>query len=539
MNAFLETLKRYFAKLKDWWGNLSSAQRILIGGAALAVVVAIIVGIVFATHPPYALLIGGISDEEAGNITKALDDMGVPYKVEAGNRIYIPVKYNIYEIRMKLAASGVIGSNMKGFELVEQGSLGATSFDKQVRYQIALQGELAKTIVTIKGIKAARVHLVLPKYTYYVRGGMTKPRASVFVELEPGVQLTTQQIKGIMELVAGAVEGLDLKDVKVIDQYSHVLSDKVISEGETMMASSKMELKMKLEQYYQQKIQKPLEKVFGAGRVEVITDISFDWEKLEKEMKKYEKPDKKGGLVRSQQTEHEKAINMPPEGGAPGSESNVPPGYSYVTGNGTGTYERSSNITNYELNEIYEKLVQNKEGEIKAISVSVIVDASSSNIETMSPDVKKKLADEVRNILTAGIGASATLTDLAVTFLPFDRTEDIMVQKFMEEMQKKEKFKYFAMGVTLLTIISFLLVYLMILQIRRVKARKLIESRKLMLEEEIKRLLEEQKETVEEEEELTPEMKELRDLKEALQKSFEKDPSEIAYVIRMWISGSS
>ena len=539
MNNFLETLKKYIAKLKDWWKNLSSAQKMLVGGTVSAVVIAIVVGVIFATHPPYALLIGGISDEEAGNITKSLDDMGIPYKVEAGNRIYIPVKYNVYEVRMKLASSGVIGSNVKGFELVEQGSLGATSFDKQVRYQIALQGELARTIVTIRGVKAARVHLVLPKYTYYVRGGMTKPRASVFVELDPGVQLTTQQIKGIMELVAGAVEGLDLKDVKVIDQYSHVLSDRVISEGEMMMASSKMELKMKLEQYYQQKIKKPLEKVFGTGRVEVIADISFDWEKLEKEMKKYEKPDKKGGLIRSQQTESEKAVNMPPEGGAPGTESNVPPGYSYVTGNGTGTYERNSNITNYELNEIYEKLVQNKEGEIKAMSISVIVDASSSNIKTMSPDVKEKLANEVKNILTAGIGASATMTELAVTFLPFDRTEDIMVQKFMEEMQKKEKFRYFAIGVTLLTIITFMLVYLMILQIRRVKARKLIEARKLMLEEEIKKLLEEEKEAVQEEEELTPEMKELQDLKDALQKSFERDPSEIAYVIRMWISGSS
>ena len=539
MNKFLENIKKYIAKLKDWWGKLSSAQKMLVGGTITAIVVAIIVGIIFATHPPYALLIGGISDEEAGNITKALDDMGIPYKVKAGNRIYIPVKYNIYEVRMKLASSGVIGSNIKGFELLEKGSLGATSFDKQVKYQIALQGELARTIVTINGVKAARVHLVLPKYTYYVRGGMTKPRASVFVELEPGVQLTTQQIKGIMELVAGAVEGLELKDVKVIDQYSHVLSDKVISEGETMMASSKMELKMKLEQYYQHKIKKPLEKVFGTGRVEVITDISFDWEKLEKEMKKYEKPDRKGGLVRSQQTESEKAVNMPPEGGAPGTESNVPPGYSYVTGGGTGTYERSSNITNYELNEIYEKLVQNKEGEIKAISVSVIVDASSSNIETMSPDVKKRLADEVRSILTAGIGASATLTDLAVTFLPFDRTEDIMVKKFMEEIQKKEKFRYFAIGVTLLTIISFLLVYLMILQIRRVKARKLIEARKLMLEEEIKKLLEEEKGAMREKEALTPEMKELMDLKDILQKSFEKDPAEIAYVIKLWISGVS
>ena len=533
---FWERLKEYFTKLKAWWNGLTTAQRVIVGGAIAAVTVAVVVGVIFALNPPYVLLIGGVSDEEAGNITSKLDEMKIPYRVEAGNRIYIPVKYNVYEVRMKLASAGVLGASIKGFELVEETGLGATSFDKQVRYQIALQGELERSVMTIKGIKAARVHLVLPKYTYYVRGEMKEPRASVLVVLQPGVQLSNQQIKGIMELVAGAVEGLKLENVKVIDQYSHVLSDKVLAEKETMLASSKLELKMNLENYYKNKILAPLEKLFGEGNVEVIADVKLNWVKLEKEMKKYEKPDRKGGLVRSQQTEEERAVNMPPGGGAVGTESNIPPGYQYVSGEGTGTYERKSSLVNYELNEIYERILENHEGEVESVSISVIADASSMVFGSMG---KGDVLKEVKNILESGIGASASLTNLkvAVAILPFDRTMELEYKRALQESQRRVRFRAFATGLMLLTVLGFLLVYLMMIQIKKTKARKLVKERKALLEEELRKIIE--KEVTVEKEEVPEKEKELKELKEKLEKVFGKDPSEIAYVIKIWITSST
>ncbi len=537
---FFEKLKNFFGKIREWWKGLTPAQKVLFGGSFGAVIIAIVVGIIFAANPPYALLIGGISDEEAGNITTKLDEMGIPYKVGPGNRIYIPVKYNVYEVRMKLASSGVLGSTSKGFELVEESGLGATSFDRQVRYQIALQNELAKTIVTMKGVRAARVHLVLPKFTYYVRGEVTEPRASVFVELEPGVELTTEQIKGIMELVAGAVEGLKLENVKVVDQYSRVLSDRVVTQGETMIASSKMELKMKLEEYYRDKIKKPLEKLFGMGNVEVIADVKLNWDKLEKELKRYEAPSRKGGLLRSEQVEQEKSTNLPPGGGAVGTESNIPPGYQYLTGSGTSTYERNSYVKNYELNEIYEKLTQNKEGEIEGLSVSVMIDASSANLGRVDENTIKEWEEKVKDLLLAGISASSSPSNMkvSVAFLPFDKTFELEVQKQLEELRRQEKFRLLAIGLFLITIIGFLLIYLIMLQVRKIKMRKIVEARKAIIEEEIRKLLEE--EVKEEEVEEVPEtMKELQELKEGLEKIFAKDPSQIAYVIKLWISSSS
>ncbi len=526
-------LSEHMKKFKEWWKSRSTAQKYLIGGSVVAILIAVIIGVYVATHPPYTLLIGGLSEEEAGAVTSKLEELGIPYKVGAGNRIYIPVKYNVYEVRMKLASAGVLRGD-KGYELIEQGGLGATSFDKQVRYQIALQGELERSIKTIRGIRAARVHLVLPKYTYYVRGNMTEPRAAVLVVLDPGVELTREQIKGIMELVAGAVEGLKLENVKVIDQYSRVLSDRVLADMNTMMATSKLELKMELEKYYREKIKSTLEKVFGLGRVEVIPDIKLNWTKIEKEIKRYEKPDRKGGLIRSQQTESEKAVNMPPSGGAVGSESNIPPGYQYITGEGSGSYERNSQVVNYELNETYEKIIQNEEGEIKEMSISVVVDASSSVIKGQAT----KWASEVKDLVEKGIAASASVTDLkvAVAFLPFDRSLEKELYSAKLEEEKRTKFRLFATGILLLTVIMFMLVYLLMLQIKKKKAKKIIEERKSILEEELRKALMEEEV---EEEILTEESKEMKELTDRLERAFGKDPADIAYVIKLWIGSSS
>ena len=526
----LETIKKFFSNLLEKWKNLETSKKILLGGTLVAVLITAIILIVIGVTPTYRLLLSGLTEEEAGYIVQKLEEMNIPYRIEAGGRILIPDRYNVYEVRMKLASSGVLGAATRGFEILETQVWGATSFDKQVRYQIALQGELERSIMTIRGVKSARVHLVLPKYTYYVRGEMAEPRASVLLILEPGVDLSKEQIKGIMELVAGAVEGLKLENVKVVDNLSRVLSDRVIAEKEVALASTRIELKFQLEEYYRNKLKKTLENVFGIGRVEIIPDVKLNWKRIEKELKKFEPPTKKGGLVRSQEVETEKSANAPAIGGPVGTESNIPPlTYPSITGVGTSTYERSKTITNYEINEILEKIVENHEGEISALSVSVIIDSSSTALVSMKKPLSE-WASLVSDLVEKGIKASTHESSLTVSvaFLPFDKTLELAYQKMLEEMKRKSRFTMFAVGITLLGILSFFIIYLISIQIRRAKARKLAEERRRRLEEELKKALEE------EEKELTPEEKELAELREELEKIFGRAPEEVAEVVKLW-----
>ena len=530
---FLGRLKEFFSKFLDKWKGLPTASKILFGGIVVSIIVVIVIMAIVLAAPGYVPLVSGLTEEQAGYIVQQLDAMGIKYKVEPG-RILVSKRYNVYELRMRLASAGILGPMTRGFEILDQQSLGATSFDRQVRYQIALQGELERSIMTISGVKSARVHLTLPKYTYYVRGEMVEPRASVLVVLEPGKDLTQTQIKGIMQLVAGAVEGLKLENVRVIDQYSRVLSDRVTSSAEMLVAADRTELKMNLESYYAKKIKQTLEAVFGPGRVEVIPDIKLDWEKIERQITKYEPITRQGGLIRSQEQESEKSVNIPSTGGPVGTEANIPPTYPSLTPQGTATYERTRTITNYELSSIVENLVQNKEGEIRSVSLSVIIDASSSVFSGFNETEMNRWARIVSDLVEKGIGASSSEQNLSVSvaFLPFDRSLEEEFRKSQLELEQRRRYTAMMLGLSLLAGLSFLLIYLIILQVRRVKARKAIEARKVKMEEELKRILEEEKVK---EVPLSPEEKALQELRENLEKVFKQDPEEVASVIKLWL----
>ncbi|MDK2949450.1 MAG: flagellar M-ring protein FliF [Thermotoga sp.] len=528
MNLF-EQIKNLWKKIFDLWNSMPRERRFLVGGIAAALIISIVLFAIIAATPHYRLLVAGLSEEEAGTIIQKLEEMNIPYKVSPGGDIYVSDKYNVYELRMKLASEGILGGTRQGFSILSENSFGATSFDKQVKYQIALQQELERSIMTIRGVKDARVHLVLPKYTYYVRGEMAEPRASVLVVLEPGAELTREQVRGIVELVSGAVEGLKPENVRVVDNYSRSLSDMLESDEETFLASSKLELKQQLEKYYENKLKKALESVFGPGRVEVIPDVSLNWTKIETEMKRYEAPARREGLVRSQETETERSQNLPVSGGEVGTESNIPPlSYPSVSGEGTSTYERTHTITNYELNEIYQKILQNHEGEISSLSVAVIIDASSTVLQS-----NNNWNDVINDLVEKGIGSvtSSASLSVAVAFLPFDRTIERTLQRELEQIQARKRFTMYSLGIAILGFLTFLLMYILIVQIRRIRARKLAEERRRKLEEEIKEVLQEE---MKEEKELSPEEKELMELIEELENIFSRSPADIAEIVCLW-----
>ncbi|APT73509.1 flagellar M-ring protein FliF [Thermosipho melanesiensis] len=521
-----------FSNFPTFWKNLKKNQKIAFLSLIIAIVSAVVITVIL-NAPRYVLLITANNETDAGAIVQQLESSGIPYKVEAGNRILIPSSYNVYEVRMKLASSGILGASSKGFEILDQTSFGATSFDKQVNYQRALQGELERTIATINGVKYARVHLTLPKYTYYVRGDMAETRASVQLVLEPGASLSKEQVKGIIYLLTGAVEGLKPENVKVVDNFGRALSDLVNFDENTYAASTKAELKMQLERYYRSKIQPALEAVFGLGKVEVITDINLNWQKTEKTITTYSSP--KGGFIRSKETESEKSTTFPSDGGPVGTESNIPTTYyqSLESSNST-LYEKKHEITNYELNQIVENIVQNTEGEIENISVSVIIDSSSTVFNKVSKnEINKMVADVIQKSIAAN--ASPSNISYSLAFIPFSRELEEQYQKLIQSEQTKKDIIFKISLLLIATVLMFFSSYGILLQIRKSKARKLVLQRYKMLEEEARKLVE--KEGQEEAEEILSEaQKVIEELKNYAQQLAVKSPEETAAIIKIWLS---
>ena len=81
------------------------------------------------------------------------------------------------QARMLLAEKGLPSSANAGYELFDKlGSIGLTSFMQEITRVRALEGEIARTIQAMKGVKAARVHIVLPDAGSFRRSRQTAVR---------------------------------------------------------------------------------------------------------------------------------------------------------------------------------------------------------------------------------------------------------------------------------------------------------------------------------------------------------------------------
>ncbi|MFZ5650287.1 MAG: flagellar basal-body MS-ring/collar protein FliF [Bacillota bacterium] len=217
-------LGQLLARFGERWRNLNQTQKVLAILAVVGVLTALTVlsQIVFKT--PYAPLFTGLDPKDAGKISEELKKEKIPYRVaNQGKTIEVP-ENAVYETRIKLASSGALYSSGVGFELFDQKKFGITEFEQQVGYQRALQEELRRTIVQVEAVEQARVHLVMPKKSLFLND-QTEPSASIALKLKPTAKISGENVRGIVELVAGSVEGLKPENINVIDMQGNSLSD--------------------------------------------------------------------------------------------------------------------------------------------------------------------------------------------------------------------------------------------------------------------------------------------------------------------------
>ncbi len=188
-------MEKYLQQIRDWWKNLEDRKKRNYIVLLITVVALIVFFSILLSRKNYEFFIGGLDQANAGNIVTKLEEMGVEYKVDDFGNIYV-ANQNVSELRMRLASEGSLGYNLQGYELLQNQGFGATSYDKQVNYQIALEGELSRSIASMDSVQSARVHLVIPPRTYYQVGESPKPSASVLLVLNPGASVTSSKLKG-------------------------------------------------------------------------------------------------------------------------------------------------------------------------------------------------------------------------------------------------------------------------------------------------------------------------------------------------------
>ena len=150
--------------------------------------------------------------------------MGIPYQLRGdGSQIFVPADRAL-QLRVTLAHDGLPSTGSIGYEIFDKsGTLGASNFVNDINRVRALEGELARTIRTLANVRAARVHLVLPRREIFSRDKQD-PSASIALRLKGSEQLGQMQVRAIQSLVAAAVPGLVAAHVSIVDNHGNLLA---------------------------------------------------------------------------------------------------------------------------------------------------------------------------------------------------------------------------------------------------------------------------------------------------------------------------
>lgn len=401
-------MKDFVASLASLWKELGLNQKVSLIVAVFGVVAALVALGIWSRQPDMQLLYGRLSEKDASVIIAQLQSQNIPHKVANGGATVYVAADQVYRLRMELAAKGVPSGDGVGFEIFDKAQFGLSDFVQRTNYARAIQGELARTISQLDGVRSARVMIVQPENRLLLTDQSIKPTASVFVELARS-RLEPEAVNSIRHLVANAVQGLTPDQVAVVDHRGRVLSEELRADPALSTASSQMRYRQQVEDYFSKKVESMLAAVVGPNSAIVRVSADIDTEATSQMQEKY---DPEGQVIRSQtQTEATTvSVEGKAQGGAVGVSSNTPDRANVAdqetarTNNAeTSTKNRT---TTFEIGKIVTNVTRGP-GTIKSLTASVFV------AERLGPDGKalKRTAEELqalKQVVINALGLKAT-----------------------------------------------------------------------------------------------------------------------------------
>lgn len=370
-------------------------------GIAASVALGVAV-VLWSQTPSYVPLYGNLAQKDAMEIAQALQAAGIAYEVDHDSGIVMVPSGDLREARMKLAGQGLPQSGSVGFELMQEETGFTTSrLVETARYQRAIEGELARSVMTLANVESARVHLATPKQSVFIRKRKF-PSASVVVKLYPGRSLEKGQVEAITHLVAASVPELDVSKVTVVDQRGRLLSSKEDSR-EMEMTSSQFEYTRGLEGHFKQRVEDILAPLLGREnlRAEVTADVDFT---VTEQTQEYFNPD--ANALRSEQINEQQSLLSQVQG-VPGALSNQPPAAGTAPEQATGAAGGEAGGTplnsskratrNYEVDKTvsHTRLPNNR---LRRLSVAVVVNDRTVAGEDGQPVVVERTPEEITRI---------------------------------------------------------------------------------------------------------------------------------------------
>jgi flagellar M-ring protein FliF len=438
------------------------------------------------------VLFGGVAPGDVAAMTQVLEGAGIAYRLSPDGSAIMVAEAELGRARMLVAGQGLPNAGPAGYELLDKAqTLGSTQFRDEVTYLRALEGELARSIASLSGVRAAKVHIVMAKREPFSRD-WTPPTASVLLTVTSPDLVGRQQVAAIRHLVASAVPRLGLEHVSIVDNYGNLLASADGGEGAELDRNDQR--RVALEDRIARALEEQLTPIVGAGRVRAKVSAELD---LSSERKVEESYDPMAQVARSQQTETERERsteakqNVSVDKDLPQNAGGSPPAPGKQS-----EQDRSKQTINYEIGKTTREFVAGT-GKLKRLSISIAVDGVCEVDATGRTNCRPRTAEELgllERLARATAGFSAERGDtFEIASMPFSALEPNIVSEApplppptLLDALRAHPVLTAVGGVTMLAVLGSLLLALLGARKRRAQA----EARALAAEAEARAALE-------------------------------------------------
>ncbi|PRY18219.1 flagellar basal-body MS-ring/collar protein FliF [Kineococcus rhizosphaerae] len=468
--AIVENAKNFVSGFRTF----STGQKAVV----IAVVAALLGGAVlfsqWASKPSYSPLFSNLSGTDASAITDKLSADGVKYQIADGGKSILVPADKVDAERLAMAGAGLPADTGSGYTLLDDSGVTTSEFMQQKKYQIALQSELGTTIESIDGVQKAIVNLAVPQKDVFL--DEQKPTtASVLLKLKPGTTLSNDNVTAIVNLVAGGVEGMDPKNVSVVDDQGNTLS----SDGTG--SSAQNEKTTDYNASASSALQTYLEGIYGQGNVKATVKATLDFDDKTVQSKTYTQPTKIDPLAQTTSTEvyNGNGSGSAAATGVLGPDNIAVPSGTSTAGSGNGGYSKTSGSSNPAIDET-NTVVKQAPGKVTKQTVSVVLNAGAKGAAGAA-DV-----NQVTQIATQAAGVDATRGDqITVVKTAFDNTASTAAAAELAKAEKADQqaqlISYGKTGALALLVLIMLIVILIAFRRRKVETVDVLDVDPLQL----------------------------------------------------------
>ncbi|WP_435746847.1 flagellar basal-body MS-ring/collar protein FliF [Nocardioides sp. SYSU DS0663] len=521
-----QNVTRMLQRGQQSFAAFTTGQKVVAVIGSLAVLIGAFMAFQWASRPSYAPLYSSLSSTDASAVVEQLEAQGTPYELAGdGTTIMVP-RDAVHATRITLSGEGLPSGSGGGYSLLDDQGLTTSDFKERTDFKRAMEGELSTTIEAIDGVETAVVHLAIPEKQVFEEEKVPTT-ASVLVGTRAGSTMEAGQVQAIVNLVASSIDGLEPERVTVADATGKVLSSPGGVAGADGTARAQMVAEVQEE--YRVRLQSMLDRVVGPGNSTVQVTAELDFDKSVSETVEYQAEEDALPLSSSESREtYDGAAGGGVANGVVGPDGQMENGG--VAGDGTGRYRKSQTTLDNAVGSRSERR-ETTPGALERLGIGVVLDATTA----------QQVSDvEVEQLVTATASIDAQRGDtISVATMPFDRSAEEAAQAAIDEAEaaeaaadRNELLRNAAIGVLVVGVLIFLA-----FRSRR-RARKRDQETSLIVEQ--------LRESRPPEVALEPppavlaleeaEANRTADLRDELTELIERQPDDVAALLRGWLS---